>query len=269
MKKRLLPVLLFSTTIFANEPVTTFASAGYSGFDDHSSVNLGLKHYFAKQQSNGVWDEFGYLDTDSSIAVSYIKNDNDFLSSDSYQIFGEYFIDNFIISGSHSSINVDAKSPYLNPNDGDTNSIGLGYLFGDNLKVKTTFSDQTSIFNVSAQYSHELNSDGDYIGITVDADSDFNSKSISADYFGQLQSGNYIRLGYRHDIFEYNSNTSYSGSYYFSPQTSVSIETDLFALYNVSAKHYFNSNIALVAGITAFDVDDTENSYWLGVVGQF
>ncbi|NVK23894.1 MAG: putative porin [Gammaproteobacteria bacterium] len=269
MKKRLLPILLLSATTFANEPVTTFASASYFSRDDLSSTGFNLKHFFADQNSIGVWDEFGYLDTDSRISVSYRKSESDFTSSDSLYLSGEYFVDSFIVSASHSSRSFNSELSNVTSDDGDANSIGLGYLFGDNLKVQTTFSDQTGVFNVSAQYSHELNSNGDYIGFTVDADSDFNSKSISADYFGQLQSGNYIRLGYRHDIYERSDSTTYSGSYYFSSQTSVSFATDLSFSYGVSMKHYFTPNLALRAGITAFDVEDAENAYQLSVIGQF
>ncbi len=36
---------------------------------------LSTHYYFEEQQSSGVWDDYGYLDTDSNIGLNYFNSD--------------------------------------------------------------------------------------------------------------------------------------------------------------------------------------------------
>jgi hypothetical protein len=269
MKKRLLPLFLLSTTTCANEPVTTFINGAYLSTEQGSQYSIGLHHYFAPQTSNGVYDEFGYLDTDSSIAISYDKRSSDFSSSNYVVVSVELFLGNYIISASHASSDYKYETSEQSGSGSDTaSSFGLGYLFSDNLIIKADLYDYSDKIEIGAQYSHELNSNGDYVGFSLNVSDDFNYKTVSADYFGQLSNGRYIRVGISHQESDGYGVTSYSTSYYLSEGMSISLQTDFDNRYNYSAKYYFTKSMAVEAQINT-SVDSSEDTMIIGLSGQF
>ena len=81
---------------------------------------LSTHYYFEEQQSSGVWDDYGYLDTDSNIRVNYFNSDyTDYLG-----LFGEGFYKNWFVTGEIYDVD-----------DADDYTLGIGYLFADALKV--------------------------------------------------------------------------------------------------------------------------------------
>ncbi|MEI8706040.1 putative porin [Pseudoalteromonas sp. B62] len=165
-----LTLLTLSCTASANaeqsESKQWFNSINYAKIDsDYYSddvYGLSTHYYFEEQQNSGVWDDYGYLDTDSNIGLNYFN-------SDSYSgkgIFGEGFYGNAF-----------ATFELPNIGDADNYSLGLGYLFADSLKVSVRMLDyeySDTVYLFKAQYNHEIN-DTDYIGFTVETDDETES----------------------------------------------------------------------------------------------
>ncbi|WP_282130728.1 putative porin [Pseudoalteromonas aliena] len=99
-----------------------FNAINYSKVNNESrnyeseAYTVASRYYFSPQEHSGVWDDFGYLDTDSNIAINY-ANDS---FSNSNGIFGEGFYSN--VFSTLEIANLSETSDY---------SLGFGYLFAD------------------------------------------------------------------------------------------------------------------------------------------
>jgi len=197
-----------------------FNSVSYSKYNSNDfstdSYSLSTRYYFEEQQSSGVWDDYGYLDTDSNIGLNYFNSDG----YNGKSIFGEGFYGNAFATLSLPDIG-----------DADNYSLGLGYLFADSLKVSVTVSDykdSDTNYLFKAQYNHQIN-DTDYIGFTAKTDDEVEYWELSSRYFAHLYDESYIAI----DTFYYDDSVG--------------------SIFYVLANYYFNKNIAV--GIGSNDSD--------------
>ncbi len=199
-------------------------------------------YFFSDQKNGGPLDEFGYLNTDSSINMEV--SDNKF--GRQYTFGGEAFIGDFILGAEYKRTELD------NTDSGDNDRLfKFGYLFFDSLIVsiedKIFYNDVRGFF--SAEYDHNLGS-SNYIGTTFSVD--FNAKNyiVSSDYFGNLGNDTYLRAGFEYlyqkeDREPSTDRLGASVAYYFSLFTNVGIKAYERGVYELNAKHYFNKNVAL------------------------
>ena len=262
MKKALLPLLLCSTTSFASEPVRTFAELIYLNFDDVHTTGAGVTHYFADQSHLGAFDEFGYLDTDSSFSAGYAHTSSDFIGeiySSTYVIDGEYITNNFLIGGTYQNTSND----YF---DSSSKNIRFGYFLQENLVVKALYSDKTEDFYFSGQYSHQL-AGNDYFGVTLDTDQELNYVGASSTYFTHLGGDNYLRLGLDvSDITEFDLDHSlFYAAYYFNAGTNVSLSATTDDWEHIGVKYFYQDNAAFFVDIS----NDSDNTMTFGLSGHW
>lgn len=185
MKKVLASSLLLAlcATASANDSKQWFNSAGivHDSFDSENILMASSTYFFAPQQHAGVWDDFGYLNTDSSVGISYVNGKHDKVTN----VNAEGFYNNFFVSASSNDLL-----------DGEIDEIAFGYLYNE-LKmsvrqVKESFSGDRNWW-VRGQYNHQIN-DSDYIGVTADLSEDGDGWGISARYFKALNNGRFIAV---------------------------------------------------------------------------
>ncbi|MBE0363331.1 hypothetical protein PULV_a3522 [Pseudoalteromonas ulvae UL12] len=253
MKKLLALACITSAQVVVAADYQTFASLSYldsktSGYD---GFVLNATHYFAAQTTGGVMDEFGYLDTDSKIFAEL----NNLGSDELVSVGGEYFYnENFFVNGS-----------YARYDDSDANSIGLGYLLNDNLKLSVFRFDSDNAdeqFHINASYSHQL-SGKDYIGVTFDSDTDFDVQQISARYFMALTEQQYLALNASVYHSEDDDILSAEANYYFNPAMSLGVGVS-DSQWLVKTKMYIDNNIAVFASY-----QDQQELFQIGVSGQY
>lgn len=267
MLKKLLPIVLLSSSAFASESFNTFVSGNVIEQDNSELYSFNFQHYFAAQTTDSVYDEFGYFDSDSNISAAYYSLEQGRATTTSQHIKGEYFHGNVLIGAQFQRFEFEF---YSYKNSTSTTDLTLGYLFNDNLLVKATYNEDAESAILDASYSHSLNSQGDYIGFSITALDDLNIRTISSSYFGRLNNSNYIRLGFTHNRSdEFDDTTNYFASYYLSEATSVSFNSDFDLSYGLSAKHYFNTNTAIYLSYVYFDNDFIDDSISLSLIGQF
>lgn len=64
-----------SFSVVADESKQLFNQLNFAHVDgDENAYYVSSHYFFAPQQHSGVWDDFGYLNTDSNIQVAYQKN---------------------------------------------------------------------------------------------------------------------------------------------------------------------------------------------------
>jgi len=262
-----LPLLFLSSAAIANQPVNTFISARVIKPNETTNISVAGQHYFKSQIANGVYDEFGYFDTDSSISAGYYSSDQTNGLSSLQSISGNYFHDKWLIGGSFSRLSYEFDNA-----ESDTQShtsVKLGYLVNDNLLVSALYNDDSGRGSFNAQYSHQLNPQGDYIGFSLSTNDDFDSVSLSSSYFGRLNGDNYIRLGFDHSPQGGDDINTYSGSYYFSEGTSVSLSSDLDLYMNVTGKHFISQSTAITISYMCIDDSNGEGTFQVGLTSQF
>lgn len=241
------------------KPVRTFADVGYHSYENgDDSYSAEFQHYFADQEHAGTYDEFGFLDTDSSVSAHYETSDK----KDSGDISGEWFINNLLVGAGYHFVNADKGDHY------DT-MLKLGYLFNDNLILSATHTmpdEGDDVTHLSAEYAHNLNDIGDYIGFTATTDDEFDAYTLSADYYGALKGGKYIRAGVA--LADDGDDTAWglTGAYYFTAKTDVNLMLGKDETYGIGAKHFINANVAISAN---YEEHDSNSSWELLLLAHF
>jgi hypothetical protein len=211
-------VLSCSLPAIAAEPTTHqwFNTATYNTLEntanESDSVALSSHYYFAPQQHSGVWDDFGYLDTDTNIKLDYFNDDD----VNNVGLFAEGFYNNWFASIELADLG-----------ETDNHSLSLGYVFAQSLKVSVRldeFQSDDTVYWFTAQYNHQIN-ENDYLGFTIEADSDVDAWSTSTRYFHHLSNERYVSV----DLAYENSGTD--------------------SLLSGMANYYFNRNVAIGAGV--------------------
>ncbi|WP_419146787.1 putative porin [Pseudoalteromonas 'SMAR'] len=254
--------LLVSTSAAANAGNVNkswFNGASYTHNDgtDNNALMLSSRYYFAPQASSGVWDDFGYLDTDSNIGVSYINDDFD----NAFSADGEGFITNqWFVSGSISDLG----------NADDHYSLGFGYLYNDNLKlsVRQEEYDNGDATWFKAQYNHPLNNT-DYVGFSIETEDQLDAFNLGARYFRHVGGDSYFAIDVEHNRidndFVDDSITNIMANYYFTRHLALglgSYDSDLA----VEGKYFFNDTYYLTANVVDTEGGETSS---LNFVAQF
>ena len=256
----LLPISLLalscSATVSAQQSETRqwFNSIEYNTLEntdlDYDSTQLSSHYYFAPQQNTGVWDDYGYLDTDSNIALHYYESNG----HDNFSFNGEGFYGNWFVSAELSDLS-----------NLDNYSVGAGYLFNDSLKASVRmqeFEYGDEIFWFKAQYNHQLN-DTDYIGFTIETDDDLDNWNTSSRYFNHLGNDRYFSLDV--DYQDSTNALSAMANYYFNRNVAIgagATDSDL----QLEAKYFINSQYYFTANFTDYDSGDL---YTVKFVAQF
>ena len=233
-----LSILAISCThVAASETKQWFNNASYTDHEHaKNSQSLSSHYYFAPQQHSGVWDDFGYLDTDTNIALSYVDSGSDSMTGVSAEgFYGNWF-------GTISA-------PDLSESDNRT--VGLGYLYNDALKVSISHnklkygSDFTLL---QAQYNHQIN-ESDYVGFTAVADDELDNWDISSRYFAHLKNDSFFALDVSHSESDQHSTTSIFADYYFTRNVALGVgKTGSYE--SIQAKYFFNNTYYLKAKYT-------------------
>ena len=227
---------------------TTLENTGY----DYDTMYLSSHYYFAPQQNSGVWDDYGYLDTDSNIKLDYSNND----LANSFAVFGEGFYGNWF-----------ANLEFSDLSETDDYSVGVGYLFADDLKVSVQmqeFENIDTIYRFTAQYNYQLN-DSDYLGLTADTDDELEIWSLSTRYFAHLNADSYLAVDVAYHYNNFNPYITSLANYYFNRHVAVGAGVAdskllLEAKYFIDSQYYFTANF--------FDRADGE-VYSIKFVAQF
>ncbi|CAH9062463.1 hypothetical protein PSECIP111854_03017 [Pseudoalteromonas sp. CIP111854] len=229
----LIPISILTTSAQANDK-QWFNSASYAHTEKTSfnSLRVNSAYYFTPQHNTGVWDDFGYLDTDSKVSVSYTDNDNNNFFSAS----GEAFYNNFFVSAAVSDLSEE-----------DNHSIGFGYLYNDALKlsIQSRRSDNHSDkIWYQAQYNHQIN-DSDYLGVTVGIQDNPDDWMVSSRYFKKLAGGAYFSIDASHYNYVYSSSvTTVMANYYLNENLAFGLglldsRVQLEAKYFISDKYFY------------------------------
>jgi hypothetical protein len=211
---------------------------------DKLALGVSSSYYFAPQSSSGTLDDWGYIDTDSSVSVGYSHYDGSNASS----VGGEFFLKQFIVSGAYSDDSGDNAS-----------ELGLGYLVNDQLKLKVNREHQNknTDYSYSAQYQHDL-ADGDYLGFAVTFGE---QDSLSARYFANVNGSDHVTLDVSYNHSDDDNDTSALAKYYVGQQYAFGAgvadgKAVLTGNYFFSDEYYLTFN---------YSNDNTT----LGFVGQF
>ncbi|MCF2908468.1 putative porin [Pseudoalteromonas sp. DL2-H2.2] len=214
-----------ATSAHATETKQWFNSATYTEQDrtfDNDALMLSSRYFFAPQQSSGVWDDYGYLDTDSNVGLRYYNDE----FTNRFSFAGEgYFSKEVFVVGQVSDLGeIDDHYTY-----------GVGYLYNDKLKLsvrRNEFDLGADSTWLKAEYNHQLN-DTDYLGVTIDTDDEMDNYTVSGRYFMHLDAERYISVDVSHHEVDLGS-------------------TD-FSYNNALVNFYFNRNIAV--GVGSYDSD--------------
>ncbi|MCO7249905.1 putative porin [Pseudoalteromonas sp. SSMSWG5] len=264
MFKQLAPIALATLAYSSYSTAATeqqvskqwFNSINYTHVEhDRYSFNgyqLASHYYFEEQQSSGVLDDYGYLDTDSNILVNYSGGDyyNDI------GIFGEYFLNNWF-----------AVADIRDVRDLDNYTLGIGYLFADALKVSVNrdvreYGDD--YFRLKAQYNLQIN-DKDYLGFSAETDDELDVWNLSARYFNHLSGSHYITVDVGHQDSVNDSASNAMISYYFGEHYAIGAGLDDSELV-LQGKYFINDKYYLTANYTE---SGSAELYNLKFVAQF
>lgn len=264
-KKRLCSILLVGVTttlpisVWANS-ARTFINASHLYSNDFSLNQLSALHFFADQNAGGTYDEFGFLNTDSSIGADFIDGE----SENVYTLYGELFVNQLILSAAHSKNDIDSSDA-----SSDLSQLAIGYLLNENTIVRlrhTKFDGNDSLNEIVIEHNYQLN-DNDYIGISGSVDTDIDIINISSSYYAHIGNGRYFRAGvdYQKDCQE--NSIGVNARYYFAPNRSVggSFSEDE---YSLSYQHYFSFNLS-VGGTYIRDDNNNTDALQLSIAGQF
>ncbi|BBN83381.1 hypothetical protein PA25_33660 [Pseudoalteromonas sp. A25] len=222
----------FNSAQYANEQRDN-ALSGYKSFNQ---MNFASTYYFAPQQSTGVWDDYGYLDTDSKVSVNYTDSDRD----NFFGVSGEAFFNNWFVNAEVNDLS-----------DEDSHSIGFGYLYNDNLKVSVKNvrnEGRSDDVWVEAAYNHQIN-ESDYLGFTARVQDSPDDWSISGRYFKKLDAGQYFTIDASHDDYAHSrgSVTRIMANYYMTENWAFGIgandsNLELGATFFLSDTYYYKAS---------------------------
>lgn len=247
-----------SATVNAQQSETRqwFNSIEYNTLEntdlDYDSTQLSSHYYFTPQQNTGVWDDYGYLDTDSNIDLHYFESDG----HDNFSLYGEGFYGNWFVIAELSDLS-----------NLDNYSVGAGYLFNDSLKASVRMQEHEygdEVYWFKAQYNHQLN-DSDYIGFTIETNDDTDIWNTSSRYFSHLGDDRYFSLDVDYQGNDANNTLSAMANYYFNRNVAIgagATDSDL----QLEAKYFINSQYYLTANFTDYDSGDL---YTVKFVAQF
>ncbi|MFC3032792.1 putative porin [Pseudoalteromonas fenneropenaei] len=234
-----------------------FNGLSYTNVDVAHGSNLDVyafatQYYLEAQDSSGVWDDYGYIDTDSNFyAFGY-----DAPGSDALGFGGEYFFNQFFVTAEVQDVD-----------NFDNHSIGLGYLVSDNLKLSIrnqAIDNGSDVQWFKAEYLHYLN-DTDYLGFNANIDDEFDAWSVSARYLKNIEADSYFTLDAEYLDNDGDGVFSAMADYYFTRNFALGAgvnDSDL----QLEAKYFFNSSYYLTAHY--LDRDNAE-MFNLEFVAQF
>ena len=252
--------LLLSSAAHAADSYQSISNLGYADTDNNDTISVDSTYYFSPKSTLGPYDQFEYINKQSNVFGGYA--DDDF--GDVTAIGGEYFVEDFVVGASYQNADYNSNNEFY--------TLSAGYFFNPDLLAKVRFVDKKDGDNVtlfSLAYNHMLN-DTDYVGITVESDDDFDSRSVAAKYFIDLQQGNYLTLeGTFMSLDEADDQWNVETNYYFSKATSVFASYDKEDNYTFGAQHFINKNIGLKVGY-GNNADDSDNdAYFANMRFQF
>jgi len=262
INKKLLPLSLLAITCsshtFAEQLPTPqwFNSIEYvylnDGYFDFNAYQIVSHYYFEKQQSSGVLDDYGYLDTDSNIKLDYTNSNY----NNQLGISGEGFYNKWFATGK-----------LYDTGNTDNYTVGIGYLFANALKVSLLKEEREfgdDYFRIRAQYNHQIN-DKDYLGLSIETYDELDAWSATARYFNHLSDDRYLVFDFGHqDNDSYNSSSAMV-SYYFNRKYALGMGIDDSDL-SLQAKYFINNQYYLIANFTR---EDPGELYSLKFVAQF
>ena len=252
--------LLLSSAAHAADSYQSISNLSYAEIDNNDTISVDSTYYFSPKSTLGPYDQFEYINKQSNVFGGYA--DDDF--GDVTAIGGEYFVEDFVVGASYQNADYNSNN--------ESYTLSAGYFFNPDLLAKVRFVDQKDGDNVtffSLAYNHMLN-DTDYVGITVESDDDFDSRSVAAKYFVDLQQGNYLTVeGTFVSLDEADDQWNVETNYYFSKATSVFAAYDKEDNYSFGAQHFINKNIGLKVGY-GNNADDSDNdAYFANMRFQF
>lgn len=223
---------------------------------DIGVTSISSRYYFAPQSYAGVWDEFGYLDTDSKVEIAYTDDDLDDVSSAGAEVFvtEKWFIDASAEDLAH------LDTDYL---------LGTGYLYDEKLKLTLYHQEaERSVTGLKAEYNHMLD-DVDYLGVTLESQNGDELWILSSRYFRQMWDNQYFSLDIEHiqikDKAVGNDSTSVLVNYYFGTHFALgggSVDSDVV----LQAKFFVSDDFYLVGQYTDVPGGDVAQ---LSLVAQF
>ena len=121
MKKLLSVAVIAALSSFssvADESKQLFNQVGFADFPGGDNAYIISSHYFfAPQQHSGVWDDFGYLNTDTNIQATYLKYDD----VKDLAVSGEWFATKewFVLAGTEDIGHISDCLLYTSPSPRD------------------------------------------------------------------------------------------------------------------------------------------------------
>ena len=209
---------------------------------DIDTSSFSVAYYLQPQDYNGVWDWFGYIDTDSQIGFSVEEDDSDRTTG----VGGEFFItqDAFI----------NLALPDMD--DTDQFSLGVGYVFFDQLKVSITH-DRNATSTTTLLAEHEIMlGDIDYVGYTVQVSDQPNTWLVASRYFTDIGAKHFVSFDISHESAEGDDGaertTAGIARYYFGPHVAMGVgaanSDPIF-----ETKLFFSDTVYLEAAISKTD----------------
>ena len=251
-----------ATTAMAADSYQSISNLGYQYTDSNNDdqFKIDSTYYFSPKKTLGPYDQFEYINKQSNVYGAYTDND----AGDVTAIGGEYFYKGVVVGASYENSDFGSNN--------ESYSLTAGYFFNPDLLAKVKFVDNNDGDNYtlfSLAYNHMLN-DTDYVGVTVESDDDFDSRSVAAKYFVDLQQGNFLTVeGTFLSLDEADDHWNVETNYYFSKATSVFASYDKEDAYSFGAQHFFNHNIGLKVGY-GNNADDSDNdTYFANMRFQF
>ncbi len=252
--------ILLSSAAHAADSYQSISNLSYAEIDNNDTISVDSTYYFSPKSTLGPYDQFEYINKQSNVFGGYA--DDDF--GDVTAIGGEYFVEDFVVGASYQNADYNSNNEFY--------TLSAGYFFNPDLLAKVRFVDKKDGDNVtlfSLAYNHMLN-DTDYVGITVESDDDFDSRSVAAKYFIDLQQGNYLTVeGTFMSLDEADDQWNVETNYYFSKATSVFASYDKEDNYTFGAQHFINKNIGLKVGYGNNADDSDYDAYFANMRFQF
>ncbi|MBQ4832106.1 putative porin [Pseudoalteromonas sp. MMG010] len=243
----LLLLLCCSTNVLANvdnsEPKRWFNTLQYSKItpDSINAYQATSSYFFADQQHSGVWDDYGYLDTDSNVSISYQNIDSESVTG----FYGEGFINNWFVLAEVSDTD-----------NFNNNTLGFGYVYNDNLKaavrLESVENDNNTLW-FSSYYNTQIN-DTDYFGAGFEIDEHVDNWQVSSRYFSHLGNSRYFTLDTAYENGEDNVFSALA-NYYFNTQFALGAGIQDSHL-QLEAKYFINSRFFFTANFTDYDEGD-------------
>ncbi|KZN43859.1 putative porin [Pseudoalteromonas luteoviolacea] len=255
---KILIILIFSlcsSLCFANTDKTWFNQAVYTKFEDADvhSWQVSSHYYFAPQAYFGVWDDFGYLDTDSNILLTY-TNDEDVYTG----VEGEAFLGNWFAPLGIADLG----------NADDDYSIGVGHLFYDSFKASVRHQRLTNGEDITwfqGQLNIDLNTDA-YVGITANSDDSLDDWTVEVRYFRGLGGQKFFTLDLSHHNQTTKNHNDFLANYYFNQHFALGVGSHASHLI-IEGKYFVNHSFFVKARYQ--EQSDDEKSLEMSMQAQF